>query len=67
MAAGVKANFIYAALEHDNSSTLNSGFQDKNDKTYVANRDLFNSKVESDDLSEGNWSLEIRRVNAWDR
>ena len=67
MAAGVKANFIYAALEHDNSSTLNSGFHDKNDKSFIANRDLFNSKVESDDLSEGNWSLGIRRANAWDR
>jgi GT2 family glycosyltransferase len=67
MAAGVKANFIYAALDHDNSSTLNSGFQDKNNKSFIANRDLYASKVASEDLSEGNWSLEIRRANAWDR
>jgi GT2 family glycosyltransferase len=67
MEAGVKANFIYAALDHDNSSTLNSGFQDKNATSYIANRDLFNAKVADNDFTEGNWSLGIRRVNAWDR
>jgi GT2 family glycosyltransferase len=67
MEAGVKANFIYAALDHDNSSTLNSGFHDKNDTSYLANRDLFNSKVADNDFTEGNWSLGIRRANAWDR
>lgn len=67
MEAGVKANFIYAALDHNNSSTLNSGFHDKNDTSYLANRDLFNSKVTDNDFTEGNWSLGIRRANAWDR
>jgi GT2 family glycosyltransferase len=67
MQAGVKANFIYAALDHDNSSTLNSGFQDVNNTTFIANKDLYASKVAKDDFSEGNWSLEIRRVNAWDK
>jgi GT2 family glycosyltransferase len=67
MQAGVKANFIYAALDHDNSSTLNSGFQDVNNTTFIANKDLYASKVATDDFSEGNWSLEIRRVNAWDK
>ena len=67
MQAGVKANFIYAALDHDNSSTLNSGFHDKNETSFIANKDLFTSKVDANDFSEGNWSLGIRRANAWDR
>jgi GT2 family glycosyltransferase len=67
MAAEVKAKFIYAALDHDNSSTLNSGFQNKNDVTFATNRDLYASKVATNDFGEGNWSLEIRRVNAWDK
>jgi GT2 family glycosyltransferase len=67
MAAGVKANFIYAALDHDNSSTLNSGFHNENNKSFMANRNLFEYKVRTNDLSEGSWSLEIRRVNAWDK
>jgi GT2 family glycosyltransferase len=66
-AAGVPAKFIYAELGHDNSSTLNSGFHSQNDKTFRANSLLFQKKVAEDDLSQGDWSLEIRRVNAWDR
>jgi GT2 family glycosyltransferase len=67
MAAGVKANFINAELGHDNSSTLNSGFHSQNDKTYHANQRLYQSKVDADDLSAGEWDLSIRRVNAWER
>jgi GT2 family glycosyltransferase len=66
-ASGVKANFIYAVLNHDNSSTLNSGFHSQNDATFRANSLLFQKKVAEDDLSQGDWSLEIRRANAWDR
>lgn len=66
-AAGVRANFIHAALQHDNSSTLNSGFHSQNDRTFRANHLLFQKKVAENDLSQGDWSLEIRRVNAWDR
>ena len=67
MAAGVKANFINAEIRHDNSSTLNSGFHSQNDKTYHANQRLFQSKVDANDLSAGEWDLGIRRVNAWER
>ena len=67
MAAGVKAKFIYAKLLHDNSSTLNSGFHSQNDKTFRANHLLYEKKVAENDLSQGDWSLEIRRVNAWER
>ena len=66
-AAGVPAKFIYATMQHDNSSTLNSGFHSQNDKTFRANHLLFEKKVAENDFSQGDWSLEIRRVNAWDR
>ena len=66
-AAGVPAKFIHAVMHHDNSSTLNSGFHSQNDKTFRANHLLYEKKVAENDLSQGDWSLEIRRVNAWDR
>jgi len=64
--AGVKANFIYATLRHDNSSTLNSGFHSQNDLTYSRNHKLFQKKIEDKDFSEGAWSLQVRRVNSWE-
>ena len=64
--AGVKANFIYATLRHDNSSTLNSGFHSQNDLTYGRNHKLFQKKVEDKDFSEGAWSLQVRRANSWE-
>lgn len=65
-AAGVKANFIYATLRHDNSSTLNSGFHSQNDLTYARNSKLFQQKVADNDLTEGAWSLQVRRDNSWE-
>jgi GT2 family glycosyltransferase len=67
MQAGVQARFINAELGHDNSSTLNSGFHSQNDKTFQANQRLFQSKVAADDFTAGEWDLQIRRVNAWER
>jgi len=67
MQAGVKAKFINAELAHDNSSTLNSGFHSQNDKTYHANQRLFQSKVAAQDFTAGEWDLNIRRANAWER
>jgi GT2 family glycosyltransferase len=67
MSAGVKAKFINAELGHDNSSTLNSGFHSQNDKTFQANQRLFQSKVAAGDFTAGEWDLQIRRVNAWER
>lgn len=66
-AAGVPAKFIYATLHHDNSSTLNSGFHSQNDRTFKANHLLYEKKVAENDLSQGDWSLEIRRRNAWEK
>jgi GT2 family glycosyltransferase len=64
--AGVKANFIYATLNHDNSSTLNSGFHSQNDLTFYRNKALHEQKVAEKDFSEGSWSLQVRRANSWE-
>lgn len=64
--AGFKANFIHAALHHDNSSTLASGFHSQNDTTFSRNHLLFVQKEELGDFSEGAWSLKIRRDNSWE-
>jgi len=60
--AGFEAKFIHAALLHDNSSSLHS----QNNVTFQRNSELFKTKVQNNDLSEGNWSLKIRRDNRWD-
>jgi len=67
MAKGVKAKFIHAVLQHDNSSTLNSGFHSQNNLTFQRNSQLFDKKVAENDLSEGFWDLAIRRANSWDK
>lgn len=64
--ANVLIKKIDAIVHHDNSSTLKSGYQEKNSKSFAANQKLFESKIEADDYSEGNWSLDIRRANSWE-
>jgi GT2 family glycosyltransferase len=64
--AGFVINHIAAKVHHDNSSTLQSGYHERNNKTFQANNRLFQTKVVDNDYSEGNWSLKIRRENSWD-
>lgn len=64
--AGFVINHIAAKVHHDNSSTLKSGYHEKNSKTFEANNRLFQTKIVDNDYSEGNWSLKIRRENSWD-
>lgn len=65
-AAGVKKNVIPAKVFHENSSTLNSGFQVQNSRSFVANSNLFAKKVAEEDFTQGGWSLSVRRANRWD-
>lgn len=65
--AGVKAKFIHATLQHDNSSTLSSGFHSQNDLTFQRNSRLFQDKIAANDFTEGNWDLAIRRANSWEK
>jgi len=64
--AGVPKKTIEAKIHHENSSTLKSGYQEQNNKTYKNNLDLFNKKEQQQDFSQGEWSLTIRRANRWD-
>lgn len=64
--AGFTINRIGATVHHENSSTLQSGFQEKNAVTFSSNQQLFMRKIADDDYSEGVWSLSIRRANRWD-
>lgn len=64
--AGITYKHINAKVHHDNSSTLHSGFQEANGRSYGANQALLNQKIASDDYSAGYWDLQIRRNNRWD-
>jgi GT2 family glycosyltransferase len=64
--AGVNIRKLDIELHHDNSSTIKSGYQSKNDKTFFANQRYYQSKVDSNDYSSGTYSLEIRRANGWE-
>jgi len=57
---------IAAKVFHENSSTLNSGYQVQNQRSFVANHTLYEIKGREDDFSQGEWSLKIRRANRWD-
>ena len=63
---GVEFNHIPAKVHHNNSSTLHSGYNEKNNVTFARNRSMFTNKVASNNTKEMGWSLKIRRDNAWD-
>lgn len=63
---GVKFNNISAKVHHDNSSTLKSGFNERNGFTFIRNQSLLTNKKVANDTGERGWSLDIRRTNAWD-
>lgn len=65
-AADVPIKTIQAKVHHENSSTLNSGYQNKNAISFGRNARLFDEKVADNDLTAGEWSLAIRRANRWD-
>jgi GT2 family glycosyltransferase len=64
--AGIAKKTIEAKVHHENSSTLNSGYQAANSNSYRNNSDLYNHKEEQQDYSQGEWSLAVRRANRWD-
>lgn len=63
---GVPFNTINAKVHHDNSSTLKSGFSERNSFTFSRNRSLFLNKKVANDKGVRGWSLHVRRENAWD-
>lgn len=64
--AGVPIRTIQAKVNHENSSTLSSGFEHFNNRSFAANSFLHSKKINEHDFSEGNWSLDVRRNNRWD-
>lgn len=56
----------YAQIRHDNSSTLTSGFDILNHKTFRANAETFNARERGGILTGGEWDLAIRRDLSWD-
>lgn len=63
---GIRFNTINATVHHNNSSTLKSGFQERNEKTFRRNQSLADNKRVAHDLGIRGWSLKIRRENRWD-
>ena len=59
IAGGTKAH-------HDNSSTLKSGFDLLNHKTFRANSETHNARSADNIQSGGEWDLSIRRELSWD-
>ena len=64
--AGVNKEVLPIKVQHDNSSTLKSGFEDKNAATFKANQAVYLEREATGDMSSGDWSLDIRRRNSWD-
>lgn len=64
--AGVLKEIIPVQVQHDNSSTLKSGFEDKNAATFKANQSVYDARAEFGVMDDGGWSLDIRRRNSWD-
>jgi GT2 family glycosyltransferase len=64
--AGVNIRKLDIDLHHDNSSTIKAGYQEKNNKTFIANQRLYKAKIDANDYSSGTYSLKIRRANGWE-
>lgn len=64
--AGVRSEILPIPIWHDNSSTLKSGFEEKNDISYHINHGLFLDRQTDHVMTGGEWDLNIRRENSWD-
>lgn len=64
-AAGIPVTQTDIPVHHDNSSTI-AAIKNRNVETFMANQSYYNRKVNAGDYSEGGWSLQRRREQAWD-
>jgi len=62
----VEFKTINARVYHDNSSTLQSGYQERNASTYSRNNSMFTNKRAAKNIGIIGWSLKVRRENRWD-
>lgn len=64
--AGVAKKTIACRMGHNNSSTLHSGYQQKNSVSYSNNNKLFDVRASEGRIEASVWSLKTRRANRWD-
>jgi len=64
----VRFDFLSKNVFHDNSSTISSdkSLALKNEVSFANNSAYFQNKVDTNDFSEGHWTLAVRRLNSWD-
>jgi GT2 family glycosyltransferase len=62
----VEINRTRIFVNHNNSSTIKNGFEQKNNRTFVENSKYMQDKIEKGDFSEGGWSLNRRLNLSWD-
>ena len=63
---GIETTQSDIGIKHENSSTLKASLRNKNPETFQANMIYFNRKKGLNDLSQGDWSLIVRKQNSWD-
>lgn len=63
---GVRKEILPIAVSHNNSSTLKSGFEGRNNETYMVNQDTYIERMNMEVMNGGEWDLNLRRLNSWD-
>jgi len=66
LAHDVELENISAKVHHDNSSTLESGFDILNYKKFKANQETYEARATAEILTGGEWDLATRRDLSWD-
>ena len=64
--AGVPKKTIPCHMGHNNSSTLASGFQSRNEVSYTRNSALYRQRASQGFIEAFPWTLSTRRANRWD-
>lgn len=63
---GISKRYMTVEMGHNNSSTLHSGFQNRNSVSYDNNQKLYALRAAQGVLEAGSWTLKTRRANRWD-
>lgn len=64
--AGIDKKSIQCKMGHNNSSTLHSGFQQVNSRSYSNNQRLYALRATQGQIEAFPWTLKTRRENRWD-
>lgn len=64
--AGIDKKSIQCKMGHNNSSTLHSGFEKQNGRSYSANSKLSALRASQGQTEAFAWTLKTRRANRWD-